>query len=91
MRKSLLSIATGALITSFSLFLLALAYPKLFSLFGLLFVTACIILGLSLIAAIPKAPELIYKAIRKRETLKQDYECIIREEKKERGRTVDNA
>ena len=72
MRKSLPSIAVGALLTSISLFLLALAYPKLFPLFGLLFVTACIILGLSLIAAIPKALELIYKAIRKSESVEQE-------------------
>jgi len=71
MRKSLPSIAVGALLTSISLFLLALAYPRLFPLFGLLFVTACIILGLSLIAAIPKAPELLYRTIRKPETAKQ--------------------
>ena len=72
MRKSLPSIAIGALLTSISLFLLALAYPRLFPLFGLLFVTACIILGLSLIAAVPKVPGLIYKAIRKPETVKQE-------------------
>jgi hypothetical protein len=68
MRKSLPSIAVGALLSSISLFLLALVYPRLFALFGLLFVTACIILGLSLIAAVPKVPELIYRAIRKPET-----------------------
>ena len=67
MRKSLPSIAVGALLTSISLFLLALAYPRLFALFGLLFVTACVILGLSLIAAVPKVPELLYRAIRKPE------------------------
>jgi uncharacterized paraquat-inducible protein A len=72
MRKSLPSIAVGALLTSISLFLLALAYPRLFPLLGLLFVTACIILGLSLIAAIPKASELLYRAIRKSETAKQE-------------------
>jgi uncharacterized paraquat-inducible protein A len=72
MRKSLPSIAVGALFTSISLFLLALAYPRLFALFGLLFVTAYIILGLSLIAAVPKVPELIYRAIRKPETVKQE-------------------
>lgn len=72
MRKSLPSIATGALIASISLFLLALAYPRLFALFGLLFVTACIILGLSLIAAVPKVPELLYRAIRKPEPSKQE-------------------
>ena len=72
MRKSLPSIAVGALLTSISLFLLALAYPKLFPLFGLLFVTSCIILGLSLIAAVPKVPELIYRTLRKRETAKQE-------------------
>lgn len=70
MRKSLASIAIGAFITSLSLFLLALAYPKLFALLGLLFVTACIILGLSIIAVMQKAPGLIYKAIRKLETAK---------------------
>ena len=72
MRKSLPSIAVGAILTSISLFLLALAYPRLFALFGLLFVTSCIILGLSLIAAIPKVPELLYRAIRKPETAKQE-------------------
>ena len=72
MRKSLPSIAVGALLTSISLFLLALAYPRLFALFGLLFVTACIILGLSLIAAVPKVPGLIYKDIRKPETVEQE-------------------
>lgn len=60
MRKSLVSIAMGALMTALSLFLLALAYPKLFSLFGLLSVTAFIILGLSLLAAVP---ELVCKAL----------------------------
>ena len=72
MRKSLPSIAVGAILASISLFLLALAYPRLFALFGLLFVTACIILGLSLIAAVPKVPELIYKTIRKPETVRQE-------------------
>ena len=62
----------GALMSSISLFLLAVAYPRLFPLFGLLFVTSCIILGLSLIAVISRVPELIYKAIRKRETVKQE-------------------
>ena len=76
MRRSLVSIAIGALLTSLSLFLLALAYPKLFALFGLLSVTACIILGLSLIAALPKIPELIYKAIRKsRPSEKESETC----------------
>ena len=72
MRKSFPSIAAGALLTSLSLFLLALVYPRLFALFGLLFVTSCIILGLSIIAAVPKVPELIYKAIKKPETAKQE-------------------
>jgi len=72
MKKSLFSIAAGALLTSISLFLLAVAYPMLFPLFGLLSVTACIILGLSLIADIPKVPKLIYKAIKKPETVEQE-------------------
>ena len=67
MRKSIASIAAGAFITTFSLFLLVIAFPQLFALFGLLFVTSCIILGLSLIAALPRAPALIYKTLRKTE------------------------
>ena len=74
MRKSISSIAMGAFITSISLFLLALAYPKLFALFGILFVTACIIFGLSLLAETPKVPELIYEAIRKSEDTKKEGE-----------------
>ena len=72
MRKSLPSIAIGAFLASISLFLLALAYPRLFALFGLLFVTSCIILWLSLIDVVPKVPELIYRDIRKPETAKQE-------------------
>jgi len=71
MRKNMSSIATGAFITTISLFLLTLAYPRLFALFGLLFVTACIVLGLSMIASIPKAVELVYEAFRKRETARE--------------------
>jgi len=73
MRKSIASIAAGALITTLALFLLSIAYPQLFALFGLLFVTSCIILGLSLIVALPKAPAKIYGYFR-------------RPEKKEEGR-----
>ena len=65
MRKSIFSIAVGAFVTSVSLFLLSLAYPRLFALFGLLFVTACIILGLSIIAALPKVPATIYSYLHK--------------------------
>lgn len=71
MRKSLLPIAVGAITTAISLFLLALAYPRLFALFGLLSVSACIILGLSMIASIPKAVELAYEAFRKREITRE--------------------
>ena len=65
MRKSIFSIAVGAFITSVSLFLLSLAYPRLIALFGLLFLTACIILGLSIIAAIPKVPAKIISYLHK--------------------------
>jgi hypothetical protein len=64
MKKSPVSIAVAAFMTAISFFLLALAYPKLFVLLGLLLVTACVIFGLFLIAAIPEATESICKSIR---------------------------
>lgn len=67
MRKSIASIAAGALMTALSLFLLFIAYPQLFALFGLLFITSCIILGLSLMAVLPKVPAKIYGYFRKPE------------------------
>ena len=74
MRKSISQIAINAFIASLSLFLFALAYPKLLAVFGLLFVTACIILGVSLIAALPRTPELIYNVIRKSDDTKKEGE-----------------
>lgn len=71
MKKGLVSITTGAFLTAISLFLLALAYPKLFALFGLLFVTTCVIVGLSLMATIPRGLELLYATIRKSDASKR--------------------
>lgn len=72
MKRSLTSIAAGAFISAVSLFFLALAYPRLLTLFGLLLVTACVILALSLIAAIPKGLELAYNTLRESESLKKE-------------------
>jgi len=72
MKNSLVSIAVGAFMTAISLFLLAIAYPKLFALLGLLLVTACIVFGLSLIGAIPKGLGLAYSAIEKFESVNKE-------------------
>ena len=62
MMRSIATVAIGALITALSLFLLSLVYPKLFALFGMFFVTACIILGLAVLAAFPKIAREIWLA-----------------------------
>jgi len=72
MRKNLVSKIAGIVITAISLFLLTLIYPRLFALFGLLFVTACVILGLSLIASIPRGLELTLDAIRRSDASKRE-------------------
>jgi hypothetical protein len=71
-KRSLISIATGAFVSAVSLLFLALAYPRLMTLFGLLLVTACVVLALSLIAAIPKGLELAYNTIRESGSVKKE-------------------
>ena len=66
----------GALTSTISLLLLAIAYRPLFALFGLMFVTACIILGLSLLAAFPKLVKEIWHAF---------VEYMAEREEKEEG------
>jgi hypothetical protein len=63
-KRSLISFAVGAFLSALSLFFLTLAYPLLLTLVGLLLVTACVVLALSLIAAIPKGLELAISRIR---------------------------
>lgn len=72
MKRSLISIAAGAFLSAVSLFFLALVYPRLLALFGLLLVTACVVLALSLIAAIPKGLELAYNTLRESGSLKKE-------------------
>ena len=62
MRKNIATIAVGAFMTALSLFLLSIVYPRLFALFGLLFVTASIVLGLTVLAAFPKVAGQIWRA-----------------------------
>lgn len=63
-RNSLLTITIGAIITTVALFMFSLAYPQMFALFSLLFVFSMIIIGLSLLAYVPRIPALVISMIR---------------------------